>query len=151
MQAEKKAFTLIEAIFTTAIIGILAAVILPRFMRSGFIQGPVLRSSVSQIVSDIRYARELAVTNSDHYLINFDFTQKQYSIYKNSIRPTNRIGQIKNVSPDLSISGTGQFDFYSLGNAVFSGQGLDILVDGKPRYKISVEPPSGAVVAEKLS
>jgi len=151
MHGEKSAFTLIEAILTVAVIGILAAVILPRFIKQDFIHGPVLRSVTSGIAADIRYARRLAVTHSGHYLIKFDFNLKEYRIYKDNISPENQVGEIKKVSADVSLAGTEQFDFYSLGNAIFNGTGLNIFTDETHQYRITVEPPSGAVFVEKLS
>ena len=150
MRGKKNAFTLIEAILTVAIIGILAAVILPRFIKTGFIQGSVLRSAASQIAADIRYTRRLAVTHAGHYLIKFDFNLKEYRIYKDSISSVNQVGETKEIPADVTLSETGQFDFYSLGNAVFNGNGLNISTDESHQYRITVEPPSGAVLVEKL-
>lgn len=150
MKRKQSAFTLIEAILTVAVIGILAAVILPRFIKGGFIQTTVLRTAVSAIAADIRYTRRLAVTHAGHYLIRFDFNLKEYRVYKDSISPANQIGETKNVHPKALLSGTEQFDFYSLGNAIFSGTGLNISTDGTQQYRITVEPPSGAVFVEKL-
>jgi prepilin-type N-terminal cleavage/methylation domain-containing protein len=143
-------FTLVEAILTIAIIGVLAAITLPRFVKGGFFEGLALRTAVSQIASDIRYTRTLAIANCGHYLINFNCTAKEYSIYKNSISLANRIGEIKKISSDVVCLGTSQFDFYNLGNCVFSGQGLSLnLSTGK--YNIKVESPTGAVLVEKSS
>jgi prepilin-type N-terminal cleavage/methylation domain-containing protein len=150
MQHKHNAFTLIEAILTVAVIGILAAVILPRFIKGGFIQGPLSRSAVSVISADIRYTRRLAVTHAGHFLIRFDFNAKEYRIYKDSISPANQVGETKKVHPDILLSGTEQFDFYSLGNAIFSGTGLNISTDETHQYRLAVEPPSGAVFVEKL-
>ncbi len=150
MRGKKEAFTLIEAILAVVIIGIITAIVLPRFIKTGFIQGPVLRSTTSQIAADIRYTRRLAITSTNHYLIKFDFNLKEYRIYKDSISPNNQSGETKKIPADVTLSGTEQFDFYPLGNAVFSGTGLNILADETHQYRIMVEPPSGAVLVEKL-
>jgi type II secretory pathway pseudopilin PulG len=150
MSDSKSSFTFVEAIFAILIIGILAGVVLPRFIKQGFIEGLTLRRTSSQIASDIRYTRQLAITNANHYLIKFNFVQNEYSIYKGSILPQNKIGETKKISAQASCSGTDQFDFYSLGNCVFSGNGL-LIIQGTSQYKISVELPTGAVVIEKLS
>lgn len=150
MQRKKRAFTLIEAIFTVVVIAILAAVILPRFIKTGFTQGFVLRAFASQVAADIRYTRSLAITNTGHYLIKFDFNLKEYRIYKDSISPANQVGETKKIPAAVLPSGSDQFDFYSLGNASFTGNGLNITTDATQQYQISVEPPSGAVLVEKL-
>lgn len=149
MQHKNKAFSFIEAILTVAVIAILAAVILPRFIKGDFIRGSVLNTAASGIASDIRYTRSLAVTDAGHYLIKFDFNLKEYRIYKDNISPDSQIGQAKKIPAAVLLAGTGQFDFYPLGNAEFSGNGLDIFTDEANQYKITVEPPSGAVSVEK--
>ena len=82
MYGQKKSFTLVEAILTIVIMGILAGVILPHFVKEGFLGDLTLRSTVSQIASDIRYARQLAITNAAQYSIKFNFGLKEYRIYK---------------------------------------------------------------------
>ena len=149
----KKALTLTEAILTLVIMGILAAVVLPRFGGTGLISNLKLRSTSSQITSDIRYTRRLAITNSGYYIIKFcctlDCTSKEYRIYKNSISPENQIGETKKISSDITCSGTDQFDFYSIGNVLFSGTGLLLSLDSS-QYQITAELPTGAVVIEKI-
>lgn len=142
--------TLIEAVLTIVIIALLSAVVMPRFIKDGFISGLSLRTSVSQIASDIRYVRQLAITNSGHYIVKFDFTQKEYNIYINSISAENKIGETRKLSGDVAYSGTDQFDYYALGNCVFLGAGMSLSF-GTSQYQISVEPPIGALVIEKIS
>lgn len=150
MDGRKSSFTLVEAILTIAIMGILAAVVLPHFVKTGFVEGLTLRSAVSQVASDIRLTRRLAITDSGHYIIKFDFSQKEYKIYKNSISPSNQIGEAKKIPSGISCSGTDQFDFYSIGNVLFSGAGL-FLSFNTSQYQIMAELPTGAVVIEKIS
>jgi len=149
MHCRKKSFTLVEVILTITIIGIMALVVLPRFGRDGFLEGLSLRSTASQFASDIRYARSLAVANSGHYLIKFDFTSKEYKIYKDSILLANQVGETKKIPSDITCSGTDQFDFFALGNAVFTPPGLSLSL-GTAQYRITAEQPTGAVVVEKI-
>lgn len=150
MYGKPKAFSLVEVILTVAIIGVLASVLLPRFIKAGFIEGLTLRKATSQISSDIRYTRQLAITNAIRHIIRFDFARREYRIYQDSVSSTNQVGETKTVPPNTSCSGTSQFDFYPLGNAVSSGTGLNLTLDTH-QYRITVEPPSGAVVVEKIS
>ncbi len=131
---------------TIIIMGILAAVVLPRF-GGGFVENLTLRTATSGITSDIRYTRQLAITNAGHYLIGFDFSQKEYKIYRDSILPANQVGETKKIPAGVNCSGTNQFDFYSLGNAGFNGSGLNLSVATR-QHRIRVEPSSGAVVIE---
>jgi len=54
----KRGFTLIELIFVIIIIGILSAVLAPKFDR------PTLRQAANQIVSHIRYTQHLAMVDN---------------------------------------------------------------------------------------
>jgi len=129
---------------------LLAAVVLPRFIKGGFREGLSLRTTTSEIASNLRYARQLAITNSGHYIIKFNFVLKEYTIYINSVSAGNQIGETKKLSDSLTYAGTDQFDFYSLGNCVFLGAGISLSF-GTSQYQISVESPTGAVVIEKIS
>lgn len=145
MHGQKRSFTLVEVILTIAIMGILAAVVLPRFGKA-FIEDLTVRSASSQIASDIRYTRRLAITNAGHYLIKFNLTQNEYNI----ISPNNQTIETKKIPSNISCSGTDQFDFYSLGNCLFAGEGLSLSLSAS-QYNITAEPPTGAVVVEKIS
>lgn len=147
MRVTKRSLSLVEAILTIAIIGILAGILLPHFVKRSFLNDLKLRSATSQIASDIRYARQLAITNNGHYLISFNCTAKEYKIYNNTNLPSNQIGETKKISSDVTCSGTSQFDFYDLGNCLFSGTGIKLSL-GTQNSNISVETPTGAVLIE---
>jgi len=150
MILKKKGFSLVEVILTLLILGILSAVILPRFGGQGLLGNFALKTTSSQISSDMRFTRQLAITNSVNYLIQFDFAQKEYRIYKETIAPENQVQDPRKIPTDVSCSGTGEFTFSPLGSALFSGNGL-VLSSGGKQYRITVEPPTGAVVIEKIS
>jgi len=150
MRAARKAFTYVEAVLSILIFGILAAIILPHFVKEGFLGSLSLRAATTEITSDIRYTRQLAITNTGHYLIKFDFSAKEYKIYKDSIAPQNQTGQTKQISSQINCSGTDQFDFYSLGNCTFLGTGL-LLSQGTSQNRVSAETTTGVVVVEKVS
>ena len=69
------AFTLIELLLTIAVIGIIAAVLIPELSSDL----PDRLSAASQVVAaDIDYARALAVANNSTYRITFTPTQNKY-------------------------------------------------------------------------
>ena len=146
----KKSYSLVEVILAITIMGILAAIVLPRFGKAGFVGNLTLRTATSQIASDIRYTRQLAITKAIRHYIKFNFSTKEYAIYDdNNIQ----ISETKKLSSkiDCSQSTTSQFDFQSLGNCdLFTGQGL-LLSSGTHQNRIIVENPTGAVVIEKIS
>ena len=58
---KRKAFTLVEALVVIAIIGIMVTVAMPAFNR--FYQMYKFRTAMNQMVTDIRSARQAAITN----------------------------------------------------------------------------------------
>jgi prepilin-type N-terminal cleavage/methylation domain-containing protein len=86
----KRGFTLIELIFVVLVIGILSAVLAPRFNR------PTIDQAVNQIVSHIRYTQHLAMLDNkfdptdqfwyrQRWQIQFQTTsgEEYYTIYSN--------------------------------------------------------------------
>lgn len=142
--------TLGEAVLAITIMSITAAIVLPHFVKEGFLGSLSQRSATSQIASDIRHTRQLAITRKTLAIIQFNFVQKTYAIYLNSVSPANQQGETKEIPADVTCSGTSQFDFYSLGNAVFSGSGL-VLTQGTHQNRIGVDAPTGVVSVEKIS
>ncbi|MEW6101771.1 MAG: prepilin-type N-terminal cleavage/methylation domain-containing protein [Candidatus Omnitrophota bacterium] len=150
MVAFRRAFTLVEAILTIAIIAILAMVVLPRFTKESFVDSLTLRSATSRLASDIRYTRQLAITDSSRHYILFDFAQKKYFIYRDGSPPV-LIGETMDIDSKINLAGTARFDFEALGNCLsYSGGGLSLSI-GALQNRISVEIVTGAVVIEKIS
>lgn len=73
----RPALTLIELLLTLAVLGILAAVLIPQL--SGDL--PERLSSAAQVISaDLDYARSLAVANNTRYRITFDVPNNEYKL-----------------------------------------------------------------------
>jgi len=71
----RSGFSLIEMVMVVAIIGILAAVIIPRSNPSIYDQ---LQSVAGQMAGDIGYARNLAVVGNSNYRFSFDTDLNRY-------------------------------------------------------------------------
>lgn len=69
------AFTLLEVLIVVAIIGVLAGLIVPSSNPDAYAR---LESMARILGSNIEYARNLAVTNSDDYKISFDVPGNQW-------------------------------------------------------------------------
>ena len=77
-KAARRALTLIEMLLTIAVLGIIAAAIIPSL--SGDI--PSRLSAAAQIVgSDLEYARALAVSNNSKYQITFNTSDDFYYLH----------------------------------------------------------------------
>jgi len=138
-------FTLTEVILTILIVGILAAVSLPRLGGRDFFIQLKARTEAHQIAADIRYARQLAITYSKDCAIQFDFNNRTYDIILGGTSIDREFP--KDVPPEITLSGTNQFTFQRLGNAT---PGSIMCSSGGNSYSIAVESITGAVVMEKV-
>ena len=129
------------------IMGILAAIVLPRFGKAGFAGSLTLRTVTSQIASDIRYTRQLAITKASRHYIKFTFPT-EYAIYDNN---GIKIGETKKIPSAVACSGTSQFDFSSIGACTLGGGTYLSLSSGTNQNRITAETSTGAVVVEKIS
>lgn len=68
MTHDAKGFTLIETAMVIVIVGIMAALTIPRFNA---FYGIKLSGAAKKVASDIRYMQQLAVTRHESYNINF--------------------------------------------------------------------------------
>jgi prepilin-type N-terminal cleavage/methylation domain-containing protein len=70
-------FTLVELLIVVALMGIIAAVVIPRLDAGTAGQ---LEAAGSILVSDLDYARQLAVVNQSSYTVDFAASGTQYTI-----------------------------------------------------------------------
>ena len=68
-------FSLLELLLVVAIMGILAALVLPSTQPAIYDQ---LRSTAQIVATDLAYARSLAVTNNSNYRITFELDANRY-------------------------------------------------------------------------
>ena len=73
----RRAITAIELLIVVSIIGIVAGILLPNW---GSNAADDLRSAAQVVMSDLAYARNLAVSNNTTYELTFDPAQNQYSL-----------------------------------------------------------------------
>ncbi|MEW4562783.1 prepilin-type N-terminal cleavage/methylation domain-containing protein [Bremerella sp. JC770] len=71
----RRGLTLVEILITVAILGILAAAIIPQF---GATAPDQVRGAAQIVASDIDYARSLAISNNSTYLVTFDKSRNGY-------------------------------------------------------------------------
>ncbi len=74
----KKSFTLVEILVVIGILGILVSISIP-IMRN-FQPGLQLRNSTQEIISDLRYAQQLTITQQREYCVRFFPAEKKYQI-----------------------------------------------------------------------
>ncbi|QDU75070.1 hypothetical protein Pan97_20910 [Bremerella volcania] len=71
----RRGLTLIEILITVAILGILAAAVIPQF---GATAPDQVRGAAQIVAADMEYARSLAISNNSAYLITFSKTRNGY-------------------------------------------------------------------------
>ena len=77
--------SLVEVLIVVALLGIFAGVVVTRW-DSGF--HDQLTGAAQVVVSDIGYARHLAITFGSRYAINFDLTNHRYQLQHTGDDPT---------------------------------------------------------------
>ncbi|MFZ5828700.1 MAG: pilus assembly FimT family protein [Planctomycetota bacterium] len=76
--------TLIELLVVIAVLGILAAALIPSGSSGAHEQ---LRAAAQILVSDLAYARSLAVGSNSKYKVTFDFVKNQYILEHSGSNP----------------------------------------------------------------
>ena len=76
---DKKGFTMIELLIVIAIIAVTAAVAIPNIIS--WIPTIRVNSAARDLVSEMQLARMKAVSERNNYVITFDTSTNQYSIY----------------------------------------------------------------------
>lgn len=77
-------FSLLELLLVVAIVGILAAVLLPSAQPAVYDQ---LRSTAQILATDLAYARSLAVANNDNYRVTLNLTSNSYVLTHSGPNP----------------------------------------------------------------
>lgn len=149
----KKAFTTIEVILIILLLAVWLGVALPRFGAGDILNKYRLKAAAYEANSEIKYTRSLAIANARTYIIKFDFVQKQYRIYRDSIAAENQVGETKTIPAQITCSGTDQFDFTSLGEASWpAGTGeTNFSIPSGSQYRITATPATGTTYLQKIS
>lgn len=117
-----RGFTLMEMMISVVIIGVIATMAGPRLTKE--ITKIEFRGAARDLVSTLREARSLSITEKQQYAISFDYTKGSYSLFKKG--PTQdilvRTKQLPGDSPTVTQSFTGPLVFSADGSANNSGQ-----------------------------
>ena len=146
-----KAFTLIEVLLIVVILGILAAIVIPRITNIGLYDKYLVYTTAHKIVADIRLARRFAVTTgSNHrvkfYKVNGSSDYNQYKLEKNGGSWT-VVGEAKDIPDEIAVTQDGEVEFEPAGIATDNQEFKYEIGDYK--YKIKVKKETGRVKLEE--
>ncbi|MCP4650839.1 MAG: prepilin-type N-terminal cleavage/methylation domain-containing protein [PVC group bacterium] len=140
-----KGFTLIELLFVVLILGILSGIAL---FRPGldFVRETKVRTTAQRLVSDLRLARRLAITNNENYKLTVYRRQLEYKIFDSN---NNQSGSTRTVYPGFKLKRQTNFIFEPLGN-LSSSSGTRLSVsDGTTTYEIAIISATGSISMAK--
>jgi prepilin-type N-terminal cleavage/methylation domain-containing protein len=103
-------FSMIEMAYVLMVLGILLAVSVPQF--SGYLQATRLRGSMNELMSDLYYARSLAVSKRRTYQVEFD--PSEYRIIETATGDTIRT---RDLPTGFTCAASGNPNFYAWGLA----------------------------------
>lgn len=126
-----KGFTIIELIVVMAVIGILAAMVIPRMMATGAINA---RESAELVAADIRKTQDLAMADISSHTITFTSGNNSYVIDQGTAN-----AQTVTLPTGVTINTTSTITFSTLGEP---DAGATINVGG---ISISVSQKTGRV------
>lgn len=91
----EKGFTLIELVLVILILGIIAGVAIPAIR--GVMDETVLDESVQEIVSVLRYGRDIAIRNNTTMMIDFDPSQESSTLLTGYVSSGNNLLRFDNM------------------------------------------------------
>ena len=136
-----KGMTLVEVIMVMAIIGILAAIVIPRFDFTTSSRASA-DGAAYMIASDIRYVQECAMANRVSKSITFTLNQNFYT-FPATVPSTSSLDPSGRLPSGVTIGTTVTFTFNSLGEPTTSA-GWTVTVSGSTKM-ITVTNYTGKV------
>ena len=138
-------FTLIESALIVLIIGMLAVIAIPKILST---DKYVVYTTSRQIMADMRYARSLAISRAEDYIVRFSPSGGPYTIYQILPAAGGSPEKTMEISDQVTCIPLGGFSddllFTVLGSAATGGQIISVSGGGN-NIDISVISATGRV------
>jgi len=144
---KRRAFSLVEVTCTVVLMGIMAAMAVPRFSR--FVANQQIEAAARRVIADLAYARREARQSSSSRTVTFDVASSSYRLV--GVKDLNRVGRDYQVSlnkepyrvkiTSASFGGTAQIAFNGYGSP--SSTGTVVLSVGNLTQTITVDADTG--------
>ena len=135
---------------TVIVIGILAAVVIPKNGRK-LLDKLNAYTSAHQIAADMRYARRLAITAAKDHIVRFNpETQPytEYGIFYDDGGSEVQVGETRQITSEVTCNGDDrELSFQPLGSA--AADGILSLIVGEYQYDVNLLSTTGKVSVER--
>jgi len=134
IKINRAGYTLVEMAIVIVIIGVLAAIVIPAF--GGFLRSTRFQGAQNQLVTDIYFARSLAVARHRTFVIQF--ANNQYQVVDTS---NGSVARTTNAPQGVTFAATADPNFYAWGLA----DPVDITLTGTAQASVFNLLPTGTV------
>ena len=145
------AFTLIEVLLIVVIIGVLAAIVIPRVTKKGLYNKYLVYTTAHRVAADLRLARRLAVTTGDEHRLKFfkiggSGDYNEYRVEQKDGHDWVLVGEAKNIPDEIIVSGDKDVRFKANGSAN-KNRTFNYELETY-RYRVTVRKATGRVKLE---
>lgn len=146
MKRTRKAYTLVEMITVSVLVGVMAAIAIPRFNLAAVDKQTVDRMA-KRIVTDLRQTRMLAITDAANNSDGFELKLygNPYDSYSVKNRDTDEKIVEYDIDPTISVTASGnKFKFSPLGDAWEGESSLTVSSAGRS-FTITITRATGMI------
>ena len=132
-QANRRAFSLVEVILIVVMLGVFAAIAVPR-LNFAIVRQYKAETTAKKIVTSLRLGRALAISEAAHNTKGFDLNMlggSPYTGYEIENADTKAIASTCTIDSDVSVTGDGAFKFEPLGYMQTGDGQLTVSAEGK--------------------
>lgn len=145
MRTSRAGISLIEFAIVVAMIGTLATIVIPRF-NPNLVARKAVETTAKAFVSDLRLARQLALSERVQYYVAVNTAAHTYALYKGSVLAVNQVGHTRTIQTEITVGSDTTFGFETNGSGII-GYGTVITFGyGSQEWTITIAPATGRII-----